>query len=305
MSRIISLFCLALLLACPGLIVAAEPAETGPLTLVVMDPLAGPLACDCVQGYAQRKYELLGNFLSQKLQRPVLVYWSDSLARAIEEKTNGKADLIIGKHSVVLFDAKAAERRVRPIASLTGQDGTTTQTGLIVVRTADPAQTVSDLAGYRIFFGPEDCDEKSLAPLMLLQAHGVARPDPLETCEACSNAATKLVELDPGVKAAAVISSYAEPLLQGCGTVKKGDLRVVGVSDPVPFITAFVSADLPQPEQASIQAALLEVGTQAELLIGLETGSGFVEYQPVPSPGTAPARASAASQTAGDAKKKN
>jgi ABC-type phosphate/phosphonate transport system substrate-binding protein len=283
--------------------VSAEPPES--LTLIVMDPLAGPLACDCVQGYAQRKYELLGNFLSEKLQRPVKVYWSDSLARAIEEKTSGKAHLVIGKHSVVLFDAKAAGRRFRPIASLTGQDGTTTQTGLIVVRTADPAQTVADLAGYRIFFGPEDCDEKSLAPLMLLQTHGIARPEPLETCAACSNAATKLVELDPGVKAAAVISSYAEPLLQGCGTVKKGDLRVVGVSDPVPFITAFVSDDLPQPEQAAIQAALLEVGTQAELLIGLETGSGFVEYQPVPTPGSSPSQTPAVSQAAGDAKKKN
>ena len=33
------------------------------ITLVVTDPLALPLACSCVQGYAQRKYEKLAHFL--------------------------------------------------------------------------------------------------------------------------------------------------------------------------------------------------------------------------------------------------
>ena len=36
--------------------------------LVVMDPLSKPLSCDCVQGYAQRKYELLGEHLTKHLR---------------------------------------------------------------------------------------------------------------------------------------------------------------------------------------------------------------------------------------------
>lgn len=41
---------------------AANPASSGDkaadgLSLVVMDPLAAPLSCPCVEGYAQRKYE--------------------------------------------------------------------------------------------------------------------------------------------------------------------------------------------------------------------------------------------------------
>ena len=36
---------------------AQEPAKTPALGMVVMDPLAAPLACDCVKGFAQRKYE--------------------------------------------------------------------------------------------------------------------------------------------------------------------------------------------------------------------------------------------------------
>jgi ABC-type phosphate/phosphonate transport system substrate-binding protein len=305
----------AVVCACALLIVcavgqSADPVEQKPLTLIVMDPLSAPLACDCVQGYAQRKYEILGNFLSQRLQRPVRVYWSESLVTALNEKSSGQADLVIGKHSVVLHDAHEAQLQVRPIASLTGADGSTTQTGLFVVRAKDPAQKMADLAGYRIFFGPEDCDEKSAAPLALLQAHGVALPNPVETSPACSTAATKLVELDATAKAAAVISSYAEPLLEGCGTIKKGDLRVVGTSAPVPFITAFVNASLPASEQARMRDALLAVGTDADLLIALETAEGFVDFKPVPTPGTPAGNDPAVSQkdsaeSAGAAKKKN
>ena len=32
-------------------------AEEKAFTLIVMDPLAAPLSCPCVEGYAQRKYE--------------------------------------------------------------------------------------------------------------------------------------------------------------------------------------------------------------------------------------------------------
>ena len=33
------------------------------ITIIVMDPMALPLACDCVQGYAQRRYEKLADHL--------------------------------------------------------------------------------------------------------------------------------------------------------------------------------------------------------------------------------------------------
>lgn len=284
---------------------AADNPAGGTLTLIVMDPLAAPLACDCVQGYAQRKYELLGTYLTRTLKRPVKVYWKESLVKALAEQTEGKADLVIGKYSVVMHDAAAAGRRFTPVASLTARDGTTSQTGLLVVRAADRAKSVGDLTGYRIFFGPADCDEKLKAPVALLQQHQVAVPEPIETYQACSNAATALVELSPDVRAAAVISSYAEPLLEGCGTVKKGDLRVIGVTAPVPFVTAFVSDELSAEERAAVTAALLEVGTDADLLIGLETGAGFVEYEPLPEPPTTAVVGQSATSGDGPAKKKN
>src|SRR3954466_7505107 len=80
---------------------------TAPLTVVIMDPLAAPLSCPCVKGYAQRDYDQLGKHLEGKLGRPVTVVYSDSLSKALKDKTDGKADLIIGKRSVVLSDCKA------------------------------------------------------------------------------------------------------------------------------------------------------------------------------------------------------
>ena len=90
----------AFLFACVAVSVSVgiplDAAEKPGLTMVVMDPLAGPLACDCVQGYAQRKYEHLGTYLQEKLSRPVKVVWSESLPAAIKE--HGEAHLVIGKH---------------------------------------------------------------------------------------------------------------------------------------------------------------------------------------------------------------
>lgn len=248
-----------------------------PLTLVVMDPLCDRLACDCVEGYAQRKYEALGEYLEKKTGQKVDVFWGESIQAALEE-TERTPDIIVGKHSVVIHNAGSIEVDVKPVAQLTGKDGSVTQTGLIVVRRNDPASTVADLEGYRIFFGPEDCDEKSKAPMELLKSNGIKLPENIETSGACSQAATKLVELSEDIKAAAVISSYAEPLLAGCGTVQKGDLRVIGISDEVPFVTAFLNTKLSDKAQKSVTEALLATGDDEELLKALETLSGFVPY---------------------------
>jgi ABC-type phosphate/phosphonate transport system substrate-binding protein len=272
-------------LAVAALLVAAlaPAADPAPLTVVVMDPLAAPLSCPCVAGYAQRDYEKLGKFLEGQLGRPVKVEFAETLTGALEKKTQGKADLVIGKYSVVLAGTKKHTIAVTPIAALTGKDGATTQTGLVVVPAKDPALTVADLKGYRIIFGPEDCDEKHAAALALLKENGVTPKErevqakaKVETCSACSDGAEAILQLGPNVRAATVISSYAAPLLEGCGQVKKGDLRVVGTTAPVPFVTAFVNDKLPQADRDAIAKALMTVKGQPPLMTALETKHGFV-----------------------------
>lgn len=291
---------LSLLLAAFAFSDDAKPAAADePLTLVVMDPLAAPLSCPCVKGYAQRDYEKLAEYLEERLQRKINIAFSESLVSALKKKTDGKADLIIGKHSVVLFDAAKAGLKLKQVASLTGKDGSTTQTGLIVVPSGDKAKNVADLAGYRIIFGPQECDEKHAAALTLLKANKVAAPQEIETRTACDEGATLILELGKDQQGAAVISSYAKPLLEGCGTVKKGDLRVIGETAPVPFVAAFVSEKLSREMQDAIQTELLSVRTQPLLCLALETKSGFQEVN-APAPLT-PDKSAAA---AGTAKKK-
>ena len=257
----------------------AKPADPREITVVIMDPLAAPLSCPCVEGYAQRDYTKLGAFLESRLDRPVKVAFSESLTTALKNKTEGKADLVIGKASVVKFDAAANKRSLKPIAQLSGKDGVTTQTGLIVVPSADPAKTVADLKSYRVIFGPVESDEKHAAALALLKKQGVEAPKKLETCTGCDEGCHKILEAGKESRGAAVISSYARPLLEGCGQVKKGDLRVIGETAPVPFIVAFADERLDADLKKSLEESLLAVSTEAKLCSQLETLLGFVPVE--------------------------
>ncbi len=261
--------------------VRTEAAEE-PLSLVVMDPLAAPLSCPCVEGYAQRQYEKFAAALAAKLGREVTVTFAESLGKALQNPNCSRVDIVVGKDSVVRADAVKQKLALTPIAQLTGKDGKTTQTGLIVVPSSDPAQDVADLGGYRVIFGAPDCAEKFSAARNLLTRSGVTVPaiKDSETSAACSDGATLILELADDVRAAAVISSYAAPLLEGCGTVKKGDLRVVATTAPVPFITLFLSESLPQDQRETLSNALFEASHTAEMLIALESLLGFVPLSP-------------------------
>ena len=273
--RVLFAFALAVVMA-----PSAGAQDKTQLILVVMDPLSAPLSCDCVKGYAQRDYDKLAKHLTTHLKREVKLYFNESLTNALQKKTAGKADLIIGKESVIRHQAKENKFGVTPIASLTGKDGKTTMTGLFVIPSVDKAVTLADIKGYRILFGPSNADEKHTAAFELMKLFDVPRPKQLETCNSCSDGATKILDMHKaGDKAVTVISSYAEPLLEGCGTIKKGDLRVLGETDPMPFVVAFVSERVTPAERSAIQAALLSVGKSQELCTALETKRGFVPFE--------------------------
>ncbi|TWU30864.1 PhnD/SsuA/transferrin family substrate-binding protein [Novipirellula artificiosorum] len=254
---------------------AAQEAPLQTLSLIVMDPLAAPLSCPCVEGYAQRKYEVLADRLQDAMGCPVQLSFGESLRMALK-KSDGKADLIIGKDSVVRADAAANGRTVTPIGALSDKQGSTTQHGLIVVNHADPAQSVNDLHGYSIVFGPAEADEKHAAVFSLLSKVGVSVPENPTISSACSDGACQVIDSGPQSKSAAVISSYAAPLLEGCGTVKKGDLRVVAKTDPVPFIAAFTTDSVSPDQRALLQNVLFDLVNDSEAMEALESLAGFL-----------------------------
>lgn len=254
-------------------VAAATALAAEPLRLAVMDPLAKQLSCPCVQGYAQRDYEELAAFLGESLGRPVTVRFGESLDAFATEGF----DVVIGKRSVVESDAARLGLDVVPLAALAGKDGLTTQRGLVVVRGDDPAKTVADLKGHRIVLGPADCDEKHAAARAVFAAHGVDLPPDCPTAGSCTKGAAAVIEAaaQGGPPTATVISSYAQPLLEGCGTVKKGDLRVIGETAEVPFITVFVAGEVEPGDRIPIVAALLETKTLPLLQMAIESQGGF------------------------------
>jgi len=282
MQRLITLLSLAAILSV--LAIPTQAADT--ITMVIMDPLSAPLSCPCVEGYAQRRYEVLGAHIEKATGTKVNVVWADALSVALKGAAEGKADIIIGKDSVVRADASKAKFTMEPIGRLTNKDGVTTQTGLIVVAGDDPAQKVSDLIGYKIIFGPAEADEKHAAAMNLLEKSNVPIPAKLVIDQACSDGACKVVDLGPKGQSAAVISSYAAPLLEGCGTIKKGDLRVVGETKPVPFVTAFVNTDLDKKHAAAVKTALLALGDEPKVCDALESLIGFVPLEEEATPQT-------------------
>lgn len=250
------------------------------MVVIVTDPLSKDLSCPCVNGYGQRDYDKFGKYLEGKVGRAVAVVYSESLAGALK-KSEGKAHVVIGKDSVIRATAPASKVEVTYLAALTGKDGKTTQTGLVCVAATDKAITPTDLKEHTIYFGNPAAEEKSAAAVKVLKEFGLELPAKLDTCPTCSEGATKVVEeTKAGKKVAAVISSYAHPLLEGCGTIKKGELRVICETDPVPFIAAFATGSLSLSDRDTVKAALLEVGKNKDLCTAIETKSGFVEPEP-------------------------
>jgi ABC-type phosphate/phosphonate transport system substrate-binding protein len=252
--------------------VAGEERE--PLTMLVMDPLALPLSCPCVKGHAQRRYDKLAAFLEKQLDQPVKVLFSDDLSKALRTQSKN-IDIVIGKSSVVQFDAKINQLVVRPMMMLTGQDGRTTVTGMMVVRKDDPATKLEDLRGYRVLFGPPECDEKFKAAAEALQRAGVALPAKFESRPGCSDSVVEMLE-SPAEPTVAVISSYAAALLEGCGTVKKDSIRIIGQTRPVPFVTVFFTNRVGERQGKQIIETLLSVKTAPDLLMAMESAAGFV-----------------------------
>jgi len=258
-----------------GTVTNASP----PLVLAVGDPLAAENACPCVQGFAQRHYRALADVIAREAGRPVNLVFCQTLPGAAE-RVGRMPELFVGKAA----DAGAA----RCLAMLTDTAGNTTLQGLFVVRRDDATRALPDLASRRILFGPPATPEKHGAALTVLRAFGLALDPALPTADSCNAAALAVAR---GEADAAVISAYAWPLLSGCGVVERGALRIVGRTDPVPFIGVFAVGRLDAVDEAAVRRALARVGRSARLKAQLESRDGFVP------PPVAPETAGAAGWT--------
>ena len=91
-----------------------------------------------------------------------------------------------------------------------------------------------------------------------------------------TDAALDVLDSSASPPPVAVIPSHVLRLLEGCGSVNKGDLKVIGSTTPVPFITVFLSDNMPAETQAAIADKLLSVKSDPQLLKLMESRDGFM-----------------------------
>jgi outer membrane protein assembly factor BamB len=253
--------------------VSASAAE--PITFVVMDPLAKELACACVKGYGQRDYRQLAARLEASVRQRVSIEFSDDLAESMVGVGPGREIIVAGDLSLAMLGAKKAGLKCHPVCELTGLDGKTTFTGLFVARSDDPAKALKDIAGRRVFFGLADADENHAVVLASLRAAGAEPAGKPERRGSYSEAALDVLDSALSPPPVAVIPSYTLPLLEGCGSVKPGNLKVIGTTQPVPFIAVFVSDNIPAQRQERIVKTLLNIKNDSKFLKTMESRDGF------------------------------
>jgi ABC-type phosphate/phosphonate transport system substrate-binding protein len=259
--------------------------EPAPLLLVVMDPLAKELACACMAGYGQRDYRKLAAQLESTLKQRVNIEFSDDLADTLTLVGAGHEVMVVGERSRVAHGAKQAELNCRPVCELTDPDGSTTITGSFVVQARDPAQELKDLAGRKVFFGLAETETNHAATQAALRAAGITNAGSPEKRQSYSDAALDVLDSQATPLPVAVIPAYGLRLLEGCGSIKRGELRVIGKTDPVPFVTVFLADNIAPEKEQKILKLLLGLKSDAKLLKAMESRDGF---QPVKTPPPAP-----------------
>lgn len=261
----------------------AAPAQ---LLLVVMDPLASELACACVKGYGQRNYRVLAARLRSALNLPVAIEFTDDLAETLSLVGAGRHLVVVGDRADLPHQFERAKVQSHLVAELTGLDGATTSPALIVVKSDDVVRTNRDLAGRTLLFGMRESNSRYAAVLDRLRTAGVEASVKRLGRTSAQEAALDVLDSGDALPPAAILPAYALPLLEGCGTVKPGTLRVVDRTEPVPFVGVYVDAGMPEILEKKVVRCLEGIRDQPKDLKSLETREGFrrLESRPADKP---------------------
>ncbi len=247
------------------------PPDAEPIKILVMDPLALPLSCACVDGIGQKDYGLLAEFLGRLLKQPVRVTYAESLQAGIR-RTGRNIDLIVGPQSIVRHDAQKTKFTLRPMLALTDRSGRQTVQGVILVRTDDPALTVKNLAGRTMALGPAENPECHAQVRKLFTKEQIAASVRFQTKQTIEETVYALVDQEAD---AAVVPQYLPPLLVGCNKILPNSVRILAPTEPIPFVQVFATANLNPTKEQQIRKHLLALSSVPEIRQALESRDGF------------------------------
>jgi outer membrane protein assembly factor BamB/ABC-type phosphate/phosphonate transport system substrate-binding protein len=245
------------------------------VTFVVMDPLAKELACACVKGFGQRDYRKLAAELQKAIKQPIKIEFSDDLADSLAGASATQEVIVIGDQSLVLSGATKARLKCRPICELTDSEGNTTLRALFIARADDPAKELKEISGRKLLLGVPPDDAKYAAGMSALRAAGVEVAVKPEQRNSYSDAALDMLDSALTPAPVAFIPGFGLPLLEGCGSVKPGSLRVIGKTEPIPFIMLFLSDSISTEKEQKLLKVLLSIKGNSKMLRAMESRDGF------------------------------
>lgn len=249
----------------------ATPQERGAGILVgVCDPLCRETASACVVRSAKRDYRGLVRAVRDRTGIELRLRYfrfDDQLAAAVAA---GDVDAAIGKTWTILKAAAAADSDWRRLADLPRSDGVNELTGVFITRADSDLSAIEDIAGKVLGMGPDTAYEKSFQVRRTLEAAGVV-PGSTSVLDGCVPTGAAVYEKEV---AAGVVSNYVVDF-NGLALVSDPkDFKVIGKTEPIPFITFALSAAADARFGRQLREALLEM-TGDKVSKGLET-TGFV-----------------------------
>lgn len=229
----------------------SEPAV---LRVGLCDALSKNTPSQCVGEYAKREYEGLANVLEREAGVHLKFRLFPIDEQLISAAGRGELDALICKTWTMLRAGVASPSPYHRLADIPGPEGKDLH-GVFIARKDSPIRTLGDIDGRSFAVGSESQYESSFQARRDLAEAGV-RPARTTTIASCLNVAAKVWE---GGADAGVVSDYC---VDHSGLQLVGDpeaFRILGRTDPVPFITVAVSTEVPAPVRARAQTALLSM----------------------------------------------
>jgi phosphonate transport system substrate-binding protein len=208
--------------------------------------------------------------LEKDLDMRVVPYTAGDYVSIVEAMRAKKVDVAwLGSFSYVLAVQEAgAEAFVAGVRKSTGK---ASYTSLILVRADAPYQSVMELKGKSFAFVDPASTSGHLFPRAGMMKMGIADPAAFfsQVVFAGAHDAVQLAVLNRRVEAGASNDRVMDNLIKR-GDLKRGDLRVVYRSDPIPLGPIAWRRDLPETTKAGLRRSFLEMknvsfGTLGEL----------------------------------------
>jgi ABC-type phosphate/phosphonate transport system substrate-binding protein len=262
---------LALLSGC------ATAPSSAPVTLriAVNDIYCTETACTCVHDVAARNYsQALARLREESGVELKFDYFMEPY-RLEDAILSGNYDGILSKPWTALRLQQQSGASFQHIVDVLDPNENRGLTGIVIVRTDSPFQTLKDLNGKHVYIGQPDAYEKHQAAKRLFETMGI-HPSKIDMNASCSENIGVLLD---HVADATVVSDYA--LAADCAVdfANPADFRTLAHTEPIPLTSLMLDMNRVDEAMADrVQKALLAVSGQhaPESLLS----NGFIEPAP-------------------------